>query len=60
MREVTLERCNAALEQYVVCYKSNRRIALEAIKYLPAGFGGSAAEMNQAISKSLEEKGIHA
>lgn len=42
---------------YLVYYKNgNRRIPLDAIRYLPTHFGGSEMEMNQAIKKSLESK----
>lgn len=43
--------------QYLVYYKNgNRRIPLDAIQHLPKSFGGSEAEMNSAIRKSLEGK----
>jgi hypothetical protein len=34
----------------------NRRIPLDAIKFLPQSFGGTEIEMNQAIEKSLRSK----
>lgn len=43
--------------KYLVYYSNGgRRIPMEAIQYLPREFGGSAAEMSQAIEKSLREK----
>src|ERR1700722_7133787 len=41
---------------YLVYYKSNRQIPLEAIQYLPASFGGSEFEFNKAIEKMLKSK----
>lgn len=44
-------------DKYIVYYKNdNKRIPLDAIQHLPASFGGTEAEMNQAIGKSLRDK----
>lgn len=42
---------------YLVYFNNgNRRIPLEAIQYLPKNFGGTEAQMNEAIRKSLEKR----
>lgn len=42
---------------YLVYYSNgNRRIPLEAIGHLPQAFGGTEAEMDDAIRKSIAEK----
>ena len=43
--------------QYLVYYNNgDKRIPLEAIEHLPQAFGGTDAEMSQAIRKSIESK----
>lgn len=43
--------------KYVVSYNNgHRRIPIEALKNLPASFGGTELEMKQAIEKSLRAK----
>lgn len=43
--------------EYLVYFKTGgRRIPIEAIKHLPEHFGGSPAQMDAAVRKSLEEK----
>lgn len=43
--------------EYLVYYRNGtKRIPFEAIRHLPEHFGGSPAQMDSAIRKSLEEK----
>lgn len=43
--------------QYLVYYSNGaQKIPLEAIQFLPQAFGGTEAEMSQAIRRSIETK----
>ncbi len=47
-------------DKYVIYYKNgNKRIPIDALALLPQNFGGTEFEMNEAIKKSLESKGIN-
>lgn len=43
--------------KYVVCFNNgNRRIPLDALRFLPQSFTGTELEMREAIQRSLETK----
>ncbi len=47
-------------DKYLVYYKAKTgRMPIEALRYLPQGFGGSEMEMTGAIKQSLKEKGVY-